>query len=779
MAAEKLADLFAIESDALPGGVRVAGFKGIEAISQLFRFEIGVLTSGEQEIDLAKARGCKVTLKIKALDGDPMLLHGMISRIGLRHCWQGQALYQLEMVPQIWAMTLTQGSRVFVDKTVKEIVEQMFKDAGIPSTYYEINLANDYPKRFHVGQYMESGWSFVARLLERDGILFFFDHSGTEEKLVIGDKASVHEVSRKKAVRYIPLSGTDDAMSTEAFRSFTCDHAMMPAEVRSRDYDYLKPALAVFGDAEVGDSSTAKRRHLGDGALDEGQASAMAQVRADEWLAREVVYRGSGRAFPIRSGYRFSVEEHPLASMNHEFVALEVRHHGQQGATSKVVRELLGLDRDDDYHFEVRAIQSDRRFVPPRTTPVPRIYSLERGFVDGPADSDYAQIDEHGRYKVKMHFDIEDKDTRDGTSSTWLRMIQPHGGAPEGFHLPLRKDTEVLIAHLGGDPDRPVIVGAVPSAVHPSPVTSDNHTQNVIQTGGENRFEMEDLQGKQYIDISTPPKDTRIHLGEPHGAHSHYIVFNTQGNQFVNIGANKDIEIGGPQKEHVHGALTETYDTSQTTKVTGPLDETVTSTVKETYGSTHTTTVASFRSATIGANEDRHVTGWWNLKADAGSTIVSPHIHGTGGTDIIFKTPAGQLNFSSTADLFFGTTKMVFGATTVDIASLGGKIGSITLNVPGGSTITTPNWQVNDGKHGATFGWKWEAGGLALSATGATIQAVGAAVQVARLTAAAAGTALAAAAVNLSAFGFSGGVQGNQTDTAALRTELVAAKVIT
>ena len=113
---------------------------------------------------------------------------------------------------------------------------------------------------------------------------------------------------------------------------------------------------------------------------------------------------------------------------------------------------------------------------------------------------------------------------------------------------------------MGGDPDQPVIAGVVPNALRVSPVTSANHTHNVIQTGSNNRVEMEDLKDKQYIDISTPPKDTRIHLGEPHGEHGAYIVFNTEGNQLVNIGGNRDVEVGGSLKEHVKGDVTWNYD---------------------------------------------------------------------------------------------------------------------------------------------------------------------------------------------------------------------------
>jgi len=699
-------DLFLIECSEFPPSARVAGFTGTEGLSQLYHLRIGVLTSGGEEIDLAKARGFKVSLKITG-GAKPMVLHGMIARIALKHAWLGYALYQLELVPMVWATTLSHHSRVFVDMTVPEIVEQLLKDSGIGSDYYDFQLLNDYPKRFHIGQYKESRWNCISRLLEREGMYYFFDHSGDQEKLVITDQISAHSPSRDTGIRYVPMSGADDAMSAEALHSFTCEHAVMPLSIRVRDYDHLNPALQIFSDVDVWENSPAKRQHLGDGCMTEADAMLAAKVRADEWLTDAVVYRGFGRAFPIRSGFRFTVEEHPVSSMNNEFLAVEVKHHGRQAA-DELVANMLGLSYEDDYRFEVQAIVADQQFGPPRTTPTPRIYGLERGFVDGPADSDYAQIDEHGRYNVKMHFDIDDSDNWDGTASTWIRMLQPHAGIVEGMHFPLRKNTEVLVAHLGGDPDRPVIVGAVPTAVQPSPVTEENYSQNVLQTGGENRIEMEDYEEKQYIDISTPPKDTRIHLGEPHGEHSHYIVFNTEGNQFVNIGANRDIEIGGTLKEHVKGHVSWTHDSGRKDVVVGG--------VKENYTGIHDTFVKGTRVETVTSSvsesyqsQRTNVSGAVTQEYGSQKTTVGPVEQNYGSQTTDVKGP-----------LMLGTGSTMWrNKATFDLMS-----GPVTIFTPQFKTVSPA-----EGWFGAISEWQWgkkaEFTALAVGATGVKIEAHG------------------------------------------------------
>lgn len=677
-------DLFVLESNALPTAATVAGFKGIEGLSTLYRFDIGVLTTGGEQIDLAGARGITTRLAIETA-GEPMMIHGMIARIALAHAWQGQALYRLQLVPRLWAMTLTHQSRVFVDMTVPEIVARVLKDGGFGSDDFELKLMSDYARRPHVGQYKESRWNFIARLLEREGIYYFFDHSGDREKLVITDRISTHVASRDEPVSYVPLSGVDDAISNEAFNSFTVEHVVLPEMVRVRDFDPLKPALQIFGDADVWADSQAERMHLGDGCSDEASAVVAANVRAHEWLTQEQVYRGTGRAFPIRSGYRFAVDEHPVASLNREYLAVEVSHYGNQAAASELVRELLGLGYDDDYRFDVRASAHDQRFGPPRVTPTPRIYGLERAFVDGPADSDYAQIDEHGRYKVKMHFDVDDSDIGGGNASTWLRMLQPHGGNPEGLHFPLRNKTEVLVAHLGGDPDRPVIVGAVPNAIQPSPVTSDNHTQNVIQTGGLNRIEMEDLAGQQHIDISTPPQKTWIHLGEPHDSHGAYLHFHSGGNQLVNIGSDRGIIVGG----------------SKTMDVAGTFDTKVGGNVTLEGGANYQVQISADISFDNGGNYDITTGGHQAFNCGADFLVSS-------GANIAFDNPGtfsvksgGNQSFETGGDFLidaagnFGFTAggsfklTAAGNVAVDCA------GPFEANVGGAVTITGPSVTVN------------------------------------------------------------------------------------
>src|SRR5262249_39740951 len=160
-------------------------------------------------------------------------------------------------------------------------------------------------------------------------------------------------------------------------------------------------------------------------------------------------------------GYLFELEDHPREALNKKYLATRLEHRGvSRGAASADEAALLEQETTEVYRVEIEASSASLPYRPLRGTPWPSISGQEMATADGPADSDYAQIDDAGRYHVKFAFDENKHDA--GAASTVVRMMQPHGGNPEGFHFPLRKGTEVVVIFLGGDPDRPVIAGTVP-----------------------------------------------------------------------------------------------------------------------------------------------------------------------------------------------------------------------------------------------------------------------------------------------------------------------------
>jgi len=441
--------------------------------------------------------------------------------------------------------------------------------------------------------------------MEREGLYYFFEQGDGQEKLVITDDLSTHKSLRDAPLRYIAqLGGQLSAIaSSESLDTFVCRRTTLPTKVALKDYDYLKPKLDVSGTAPVSQTGQGEIHVYGEGFTSPSEGKRLAKLRAEELLAKQMIYTGEGRAHKLSAGYTFTLSEHPRSTFNTDYLVTTIEHVGNQSSESSGFERVANVGRKDVYHVSVTAIPADVQYRAPRVTPVPRIYGTEEAVIDAEDGVTYAEIDAHGRYKVKIFFD--ESDLEDGNASMWVRMLQPHGGDIEGFHFPLRKGTEVHLVFLGGDPDRPVIAGVAHNAINPSAVGQKNNTKNVVQTGGKNRIEMEDQEGSQWMHMKTEPKKTYFFMGAVGGGagkggdgeggnaeHPHEDEYNwhmaTDGTGRAKT--ETDMEIiteHGPMRILVEGGGNFIH------TVTGTVKETFEKTVEQTYGQKHTIKVES------------------------------------------------------------------------------------------------------------------------------------------------------------------------------------------
>ncbi|WP_437735719.1 type VI secretion system Vgr family protein [Sorangium sp. So ce1335] len=533
-----MSDEFVVQSSALPASTRLAAFHGVEGLSRLYRFELYLITTRDagHEIDMAGAVGQPVTVSLERSDGGERFVRsGVIGSIELINDFAGRCVFRATMVSRLELLTLSVHSRIFSEKAIPEIIQSVLEKGGV--TDVALQLRGTYRPEEHVCQYRENDYAFIARWMEREGIYYYFEHGEGGETLVLTDDRSIHQPHGGKPVRYYPQPGANTARDT--IRAFTCRHGAVPGAVRLKDYDYANPAVPVAGQASVSPSGFGEVSLYGARFFSPSDGERLARIKAESLSAAAVVYQATGSSVTLIPGFTFELEEHPRAAFNTQYLTTEVEHWANQAPE---VPELQGLTPwEDNYRVEARAIAATAQFRAPQVTEWPRIYGTEPAVVDGPAVSEYAQIDSHGRYRVKFHFD--ESDLTGGKASTWVRMLQPHGGGIEGFHFPLRAGTEVMCAFAGGDPDRPAIVGVAPNALTPSPVTSGNNTRNVIQTGGRNRLELEDQAGQERITLSTPYDNTYVRMGAPNAGHSYEVK--TQGHALTVIAGSQESIIGG------------------------------------------------------------------------------------------------------------------------------------------------------------------------------------------------------------------------------------------
>ncbi len=450
-----MALVFSLESGALPEGAHVLGFRGTEALTRPYAFDIYIAVQGDVEIEPTAVVGLPATLAIRNEGAGAALLQGrtpdvtysgILARFQMVRATASSTLYRASLVPRLWQLSLTKHSRVFTKMSIPDILKAVLASEGISN--FEFRLASGYAPEEHVCQYRESSLAFIHRWMEREGLYYFFEQTGTTETLVVVDSLETHALTAHGPVRYYPTDR--DAPPVRHFDNFVTGATSLPAMVRLTDYDYMNPAVPVVGMSPVGlaglgevseSASEARVFNAGDGAR-------IAKIRAEALRSEGAQAHATGAALGLSPGYRFALEEHPRPGLDKDYLVTRQTIVGRaRGATSGWGRlaELEGSDQV--ISVDIAAIAGELQYREPRRAPWPRVEGYEGGVIDGPADSIYAQIDPLGRYAVKLGFD--EGSLMGGKASTWVRMMQPHAGSPEGMHFPLRKGTEVILLFLG------------------------------------------------------------------------------------------------------------------------------------------------------------------------------------------------------------------------------------------------------------------------------------------------------------------------------------------
>ncbi|MFH1490644.1 MAG: type VI secretion system tip protein TssI/VgrG, partial [Pseudomonadota bacterium] len=442
--------------------------------------------------------------------------HGILTQFEQLHAVDEYVFYRAVLVPKLWWLSLTHHNQVFLNKTVPEIIQEVLEDGGLTTLDIELRLENGYPQWEYICQYRESHFSFVSRWMEREGMYYFFEQTDTGEKMIITDtKVSHTDMPQGKTMHYSPPSGLDELHREEVIKAFICRQTMIPHTLRLKDYNYRTPSLEMNGQADVAAHGRGEVFIYGEHFRTPEEGDTLAKVRAEELLCQEKRFYGESTIPYLRPGYLFDFQDHYRDSFNQTYLTVELEHEGSQAAflLAGVQKGLSEVEDQPYYRNSFVDIPGDVQFRPERKTEKARFYGAMNAKIDAAESGRYAELDDQGRYKVVLPFDISGR--KDGKASTYLRMAQPYAGTDHGMHFPLHKGTEVLLTFIDGDPDRPIIAGAVPNQEYPSQVTSEDQTMSKITTSGGNKIHMEDQEGKQRILLHTPTAGTFLRLGSP------------------------------------------------------------------------------------------------------------------------------------------------------------------------------------------------------------------------------------------------------------------------
>ena len=479
-----MATPFVFHSDALADDSTVVrSIHGQERVSGLFEVVLEVQPIGDKQL-LEDALD-EVLAKPASFgrSGGATLVYGIVRDVELVSATPADApTYRLTLVPRLWRATQTARCRIFQDLTVPEIVEAVLESLAFAPEDYALQLRETYAARDYVVQYEESDFDFISRLCEREGIFYFFDHGDGRDRVVFADANG--------AARSLPAHQGVGFASGRGGHAHTVSRLgrrtrRVPERVDLLDYNWRAPALALSSTASVAGGTTGAWTDTDEHYRDKATGDRLARVRAEEIAARRCVFEGASDIESLRPGDVLEVSGHLVAGLDRTLFVESITYDVNQRAI-----RASGEPEASAFRNELVAIDATTPYRPSRTTHLPRIAGVVYATVDGPDMGAAAPIDAQGRYKLIFPFDTTQRGT--GKATRWVRMAQGLSGVGFGIHFPLRVGAEVVLLHVNGDPDRPIIAGTTPNPVTASPVTQKNATQSVMQTNAGIRVELED-----------------------------------------------------------------------------------------------------------------------------------------------------------------------------------------------------------------------------------------------------------------------------------------------
>lgn len=668
--------------------------QGREGLSQPFELQVDVVCNTPL-LDLRSLLGESLSLEIRTPLAVPRFLDGRISAfrlLGKTGRSDRFYTYRATLRPWLWFLSQNMDSRIFQEKTVPEVLQDVL---GRYPFAWESRLTEDYPRQTYCVQYQESDFQFVSRLMEREGIYYWFEHRNGAHTLVMADDAGQHAAA--PWLTELPFVSPDRVAhpDVEHIHAWHPYEQVTPGRYATADYDYCKPGASL--DAT---RSNPAEHALGDlevyewagGYTEPHHGEHYSRLRLEALQAVRSQAQAQTNARGVAPGYVLSVRNHPRLEDNRDYLVtqvdydfLDVSHTGESGMASH-------------YFIDFRVMPSSQPYRPLRLTPVPRTYGPQTAKVVGKS-GEQLWTDQYGRIKVQFLWDRYGQANEN--SSCWLRVSSPWaGGGFGGIQLP-RVGDEVIVDFLGGDPDRPIAVGRVYNASNMPPWNlPDNATQSGFLSRSKdgdpsnaNAFMFEDRAGQERIWLHAERNlDTEVEGDETH---------TVDGNRTTVITGHDTLSVMATRTTTVQDLETETFNSGVVRTVIGDLVETIEGEQTRTHTGDVTRTVTGNVTDTLTGDLSRTITG------DVTHTVtgeVTDAITGTRNstqTGDYTRTITGAVDYTVTGDVKETVTGNVDLTTTGNVTdTLTGNLtksisGPVDITASTGVNITTPSWKVN------------------------------------------------------------------------------------
>ncbi|WP_338522075.1 type VI secretion system tip protein VgrG [Pseudomonas batumici] len=505
-----------INSPLGPDVLLLKDFGGGEELGRLFDYELH-LTSNDGALDLNQLLGKPMSLSLQ-VQGGLRYFHGIVARCS-QNVSQGQfASYSVTLRPWLWLLTRTSDCRIFQHQSIPQIIKQVFRDLGFSD--FEDALSQPYREWEYCVQYRESSFDFVSRLMEQEGIYYYFRHEKDRHVLVLADAYGAHQSAPGyESLPYYPPDGQH--RERDHLNGWHLAQEVQPGSLELNDYDFQRPS------ARIDVRSAMPRPHTaGDYPLydypgtyvqsQDGEHYARTRIEAIQSLHERVELNGNARG--LGSGHLFSLTGFGRQDQNREYLIVGARYYIAQESL-----ETGGASPGTQFESSLSCIDAQQSFRPLANTSRPTVKGPQTAVVVGPAGEEI-WTDQFGRVKVHFHWDRHDQSNEN--SSCWIRVSQAWAGKNWGSMQIPRIGQEVIVSFLEGDPDRPIITGRVYNAEQTVPYDLPaNATQSGMKSrsskGGTpanfNEIRMEDKKGAEQLYIHAERnQDIVVEVDESH-----------------------------------------------------------------------------------------------------------------------------------------------------------------------------------------------------------------------------------------------------------------------
>lgn len=478
-----------------------------EELGQPFEFELDLLS--EQEVEPRRILGEPAGVRLLLPAGAWRRFNGIVCRFERLGMHDRYLSYRAVLRPRLWLLTRRSDCRIFKNKTVPEIVRSVLHEVGADDV--SIRLRQKYPAREYCVQYRETHFDFISRLMEQEGIYYYFTHAENRHTMVLADSISAHQrETGYESIPYYPRANIRQREDDHIY-DWTLAAEIQPGTYAHADFDFERPAARLLAQKSAPQAGAYPGGEIYDypgrfTTPDDGQR--YAGVRAEELGARYEVRHGEGNARGVQAGGLFALSGFPQDEENREYLVVSATHviESDEFETGQAGDEEI-------YRCTFTAIHSQTPYRPPCRTPRPVVQGPQTAIVVGTSD---INTDRYGRVQVAFHWD------RKRETSCYVRVAQFWAGRQWGAMFLPRAGQEVVVEFLDGDPDRPVITGRVYNADEMPPYKlPDEATKSTVKSastpggGGGNEIRMEDKAGSEELYLHAQ-KDMNVVVENDH-----------------------------------------------------------------------------------------------------------------------------------------------------------------------------------------------------------------------------------------------------------------------